>query len=392
MKQRCNYPGHTSYPLYGGRGIRVCDRWTKFENFWEDMGECPPEFTLERIDSDKNYEPGNCVWADRQTQNENRNKNPRCSVCERHGHNSRNHHLFVGRETTEEFWAFVVERENIRLRRLHGWPREQWTNDPIFKTYSFTNIHRSHDRTTVMLRREMYDLHPGEHPSPVHLINAATFRYTGTIGAARQLGWCDEWTTEWRGHFEQTIRRMIALNEKPFTGSYIVPNAGSTAPKHDVVSEILNGIWTHREWILDVTTWQEATARMSELFGVGSFMAKEVLLDYILATGWVPDDWTTWTPVGPGARKGAGVVRYGSLLKLKEEEALEVCRELYSLHEEYWPDNYEPLALTDVQFTLCEWAKYFKVLAGEGSPKRRFSPTQDDVTVRINTLDHEPND
>lgn len=57
---------------YKDRGITVCQRWRKFENFLADMGEKPAGLMLDRIDNDGNYEPGNCRWTNRQTQNINR--------------------------------------------------------------------------------------------------------------------------------------------------------------------------------------------------------------------------------------------------------------------------------------------------------------------------------
>ncbi len=75
LKQRCLNPRSPSYPRYGGRGIKVCERWNKFENFIADMGERPASTSIDRIDVNGNYEPSNCRWADAKTQNSN--KRPR---------------------------------------------------------------------------------------------------------------------------------------------------------------------------------------------------------------------------------------------------------------------------------------------------------------------------
>jgi len=75
MKTRCTNPNAQYYADYGGRGITICERWLhSFENFLADMGERPAGMSIERLDNEKGYEPGNCVWATATQQARNQTK------------------------------------------------------------------------------------------------------------------------------------------------------------------------------------------------------------------------------------------------------------------------------------------------------------------------------
>lgn len=113
MTQRCYDPNSHAYNRYGGRGIKICDKWKSFEGFYEDMGDKPEGLSLERIDNNGNYEPANVVWATHKAQSNNRRSNV---VLE-----------FQGRKQTMQQWA---DESGLKIQtiwaRLHrGWTIER---------------------------------------------------------------------------------------------------------------------------------------------------------------------------------------------------------------------------------------------------------------------------
>jgi len=122
MKTRCQNPDHHQYKYYGGRGITVCERWQKFENFWEDMRNGYSDIlTIDRIDNDGNYELANCKWSTRKEQNNNH----------RQGHI----HLltFQGQTKTIAGWAkfLNIGYSSLRSRIRYRWSIEKALTQPI---------------------------------------------------------------------------------------------------------------------------------------------------------------------------------------------------------------------------------------------------------------------
>lgn len=113
MRARCENPDNKDWPRYGGRGISVCERWHSFELFLADMGIRPEGMTIDRIDMNGNYEPGNCRWETPTAQARNR----RSSVFVE----------FAGERMTVSAWAerTGLERKTLEYRIRIGWTPER---------------------------------------------------------------------------------------------------------------------------------------------------------------------------------------------------------------------------------------------------------------------------
>jgi hypothetical protein len=119
MKARCLDPDAPDYARYGGRGITVCERWLVLDSFLADMGPRPAGTSLDRIDNNGNYEPGNCRWASREVQ----------------ANNKRDTRLLThaGETLSISQWARKtgIERVTLSKRLGRGWSVERALTDPV---------------------------------------------------------------------------------------------------------------------------------------------------------------------------------------------------------------------------------------------------------------------
>lgn len=145
MKARCYNKNNASYFRYGGRGIKVCDRWlNSFENFYADMGEKPEKMSLDRIDNNGNYSPENCRWADVKTQCNNRRSNLLFT--------------YKGETKTLKQWC---EEYNMKYPNVQSAYYAGYTNIEVLISIYKNNGRRGHINRVVEYkgeRKSLYDL------------------------------------------------------------------------------------------------------------------------------------------------------------------------------------------------------------------------------------------
>ena len=120
IKKRCHNTRDPSYQRYGGRGINVCAEWyNSFTSFFAHMGECPPGMSIERIDNNGNYEPGNCRWATDYEQRRNQRRSNLITID--------------GETKCLKDWAtqYGIDHRTISVRLKFGWTPKQAITLPV---------------------------------------------------------------------------------------------------------------------------------------------------------------------------------------------------------------------------------------------------------------------
>ena len=293
-----------------------------------------------------------------------------------------------------KFFEIARERYNILLKRRAGLPKP-WSDDTIFQTEYFCNVHRENDRTTEWFRNNIrdplnntYALNPR-----VILLAIVAFRWFNKIetwdkiltSGVRVEKIFSEWDSKW---IKQEIEDHCTA---PFiTGAYIIKTP-------DGMKKVDGVLWCIDEF---VKTMEKEKTHFEKLFNgslsmqttcellkhspyLGNFMSWQICSDArmtkILEKAY---DKNTWAQPGPGSTRGLGRVFYNNVNKFKygsakdEEEMLALMNVLsdMSKRREYWPQEWPPLAVIDISHQLCEHDKYERCQEG-GRMKRKYSTT-----------------
>lgn len=131
---RCTRTKNVAYKDYGGRGITICERWMKFENFYEDMGEKPEGKSIDRIDNNKGYSPENCRWATLTEQMRNRRNNRMIEIC--------------GIKKCLSEWCETLNIEHNEMQRMY----KIKSNNKVAKIFM-----KNHEEELALVLKRAYD-------------------------------------------------------------------------------------------------------------------------------------------------------------------------------------------------------------------------------------------
>lgn len=293
----------------------------------------------------------------------------------------------------DDFYKYLQLRETVRIKKEVLKEAPPWSDDYALNNFKFTNVKRINDRTTRHFAN-IYQEH-ARAPDREGLYNAALYRYFGTMGWADAVGWMNGHDIKWmHTRFHDLTHHA---GENAFTGAYVITNGGRSEPKQEVVFSYLAQLWVDAPTVvaeIEATRkWEAGYELLRRLpgFGGSGFMAKEVLQDYLIWLGYRNDeydmdpveeyitDFWSFTPIGPGARRGLNRLAGRALgAPVRFSKLLAEVTALRSVVSPRFREEFGVrLSAHDIQFCLCEFDKYERLRLGEGQPKSRYYPRQE---------------
>lgn len=271
----------------------------------------------------------------------------------------------------EGFFDTARERYTIKLKREAGekWP---WTDDPQFRQWRFCHVHREDDRTTVWFRENVR-----KHLDGLDAVRATVaFRWFNRIETGKLIVdlLVDQWDTE-------EARRRLQGVAPVVTGAYIIKGYDGYS-KLDGVLKCIDEAFPRLPAMVE--RWggslEQAWKDLRTINYLGGFMSYEVVSD-LRWCGFLEgaDDIITWANAGPGCARGLSwavdgkIGRFGCSTR-DQQTMLPLMMELLAMskHEIFWPQEWKPWEMREVEHWSCEFDKYCRARSGE-SMKRRYS-------------------
>ena len=283
---------------------------------------------------------------------------------------------------------FVWEREAIRIARENMIPREQWTNDPVFKKYKFTNIRRRDDRVSRWIIKEIINLHLKNRDLWFALLVARLINWPLTLERLLYEEVIPCVPEDFDGKlFSKVIEQYKeeTPSGKVYSGAYMIyptkmdkgGNKSAAIAKYilgDAVAHALNirnAVFSSNE----LPSIARVVRELSKCFGISTFIAGQVAADLTYARGHLheAEDLDTYAPIGPGSSRGLNYLLGRKPFAGWTQEPFN--DRLMRINQDIKKELLiRDLTLHDVQNVMCEYSKYCRVVLGEGVPKTLYKP------------------
>lgn len=293
------------------------------------------------------------------------------------------------------FFEFMKARQEIYLKKQAGdpWP---WSDDPIFQTYSFTNVYRENDKTTIWFKE---NIRAKLRINPVVIFATIAFRWFNRIETANILiGNCKiknvkkpdglelfyNWDPLWVYDLLKDMRPWV-------TGAYIIKTPNGMNKLAGVI-DCINNAWDRREELIKLmrpnffhdafdTSLEEGHKILMSLPFMGKFMSYEVITDLRHTRVYdCAEDITTWANPGPGAMRGINRILHGKAV-VESHTKPQYIKVMYDLLQEANKEWHygAKLEMREIEHSLCEYDKYLRVLHGEGRPRSKYAHIHTDA-------------
>lgn len=267
------------------------------------------------------------------------------------------------------FWHFINERHAIYLKKSEGLEKP-WTTDPVLRDWKFCNVFRILDKQSQLLLEHVITPHVND--SSAHLLfNIFVFRAFNLYDTYKTLGWSSFWDPE---AAIDLLAYRVGSGLNLTSGAYMI-RGREGMPKYRSIVKSLTEIWEAKhdlvEYLASERSLEYAFDAIMDckFWGWGEFTSYQVVLDLtytpILANA---EDINTWCAFGPGAIRGI------HLLFDNWHEMTPLACAQYLLEEspKHIGSHVPPLTLQDIEFSLCELQKYWRIQTG-GKSKERYN-------------------
>lgn len=276
-------------------------------------------------------------------------------------------------ETTDRWIYWIEERELVRKRKALGKPKP-WTDDEILRTYRFCNVRRMDDKVSQYLLNNWY-VPFRDHPLIVPAVALARFlNKIETLEEIKPLVFQSRWNSK---ALDRKLRQLKSAGKRIFSAAYMVRGQESEDKICSVLEHYVKPLLLIKD-DLHPSSMEDTWEKISSSYGVGSFMAGQIVADLRWAKSGKWKDKKHWAPKGPGSARGMNRLM-GRPLKTSISQTqfvLELTDAISVGTAEITSDELvKKLEGIDWQNTLCEFDKYERVLWGEGRPKQKYPGT-----------------